>query len=190
MLDTAAWVAAVIYATVPSYWLMVHTRARRWADQGGRSLLKIGPLWLLLWVLVAAITWRWRLIPLYHRHWSWILGAVLIVSGLVIYGLGRKQFSFDQVLGRPELEPDKHEQKLRTSGIRAHIRHPYYLGHLCELAGWTVGSGLVALYAMTLFAILTGYFMIRSEERELQARFGDEYRRYSQRSAAMFPGIW
>jgi protein-S-isoprenylcysteine O-methyltransferase Ste14 len=58
------------------------------------------------------------------------------------------------------------------------------------LAGWTIGSGLVTVYALTLFAILTGYFMVRAEEQELEARFGDEYRRYRQRTAAMVPGIW
>ena len=152
--------------------------------------MKIGPLWLLLWVLAGGITWHWRLIPLYHRPGSWIPGGVLIVSGLAIYGFGRKQFTLEQILGRPELEPDKHEQRLRTAGIRAHIRHPYYLGHLCELAGWCIGSGLIVVYGMTLFAILTGYFMVAAEEQELEQRLGDEYRQYRQRTSAMFPGIW
>jgi protein-S-isoprenylcysteine O-methyltransferase Ste14 len=139
---------------------------------------------------MAAITWQWRMIPLYHRNWSWIPGGLLIVSGLVVYGFARQGFSLHQLLGHSELEPHRYEQTLQTAGIRARLRHPYYLGHLCELAGWCIGSGLVVVYGMALFAALTGYFMVRAEERELEMRLGDKYRNYRQRTAAMFPGIW
>ena len=189
-LYTAAWMVTIIYSTVPSYWLVVHSRARRWAREGGRPLSRIGPLWPLLWVLMASITWRWRMVPLYHRTWSWIPGGLLIVSGLAIYWFAGQGFSWKQLLGYAELEPHRYEQKLRAGGIRARLRHPYYLGHLCELAGWSIGSGLAAAYGMTGFAILTGYFMVQAEERELEQRLGDEYRRYRQRTAAIFPGIW
>jgi protein-S-isoprenylcysteine O-methyltransferase Ste14 len=130
------------------------------------------------------------MVPLYHRIWSWIPGGLLIVFGLIIYKFARQGFSLNQVLGHSELEPHRYGQKLQTAGIRARLRHPYYLGHLCELVGWTIGSGLAAIYGMTLFAILTGYFMVLAEERELELRFGEKYRQYRQRTAAMFPGIW
>jgi protein-S-isoprenylcysteine O-methyltransferase Ste14 len=32
--------------------------------------------------------------------------------------------------------------------------------------------------------------MIHAEERELEQRFGDAYRTYRRRSAAMIPGLW
>jgi protein-S-isoprenylcysteine O-methyltransferase Ste14 len=93
------------------------------------------------------------------------------------------------VLGRSELEPDRHEQRLVTTGIRARIRHPYYLAHLFELTGWTIGSGLVVCFALLLLAVITGYAMIHAEERELEQRFGESYRAYRARSSAMFPGL-
>ncbi|MGA3211898.1 MAG: isoprenylcysteine carboxylmethyltransferase family protein [Terriglobales bacterium] len=190
MLDTAAWIVSIIYATIPSYWLIVHSRAQRWAAQGGRRLANIGPLWMLLWVVAAAATRPWRLVRWYSASWTWIPGVILIFGGLAIYRYAKQEFSTDQLLGRSELEPKKHKQSLRTSGIRAHVRHPYYLAHLCELAGWSIGSGLVVVYGLTAFAVVTGCLMIALEERELLARFGDDYRRYQARSAAMFPGAW
>jgi protein-S-isoprenylcysteine O-methyltransferase Ste14 len=190
LVRTIAWLIAIVYSTIPSYWLLVHPRARRWAEQGGRPLRAIGPAWLLLWLVVGTATWPWRLIAAYQLRWTWILGSLIIVSGFVIYWFGRKNFSTDQVLGRSELEPHRHEQALRTTGIRSRIRHPYYLGHFCELTGWTVGSGLIVVYVLLLFAIVSGYFMIRAEERELEQRFGREYQDYRQRTAAMFPGVW
>ena len=78
-------------------------------------------------------------------------------------------------------------KRLNTQGIRARVRHPYYLGHLCELLGWTIGTGLVVLWLLLVFAVITGAFMIRSEERELASRFGEEYRAYQRRVPAILP---
>jgi protein-S-isoprenylcysteine O-methyltransferase Ste14 len=36
----------------------------------------------------------------------------------------------------------------------------------------------MVLYALTTFALLTGWPMIRQEEAELEDRFGEEYRAY------------
>jgi protein-S-isoprenylcysteine O-methyltransferase Ste14 len=185
-LYTVAWVIAVIYATVPSYWLLVHPHIEFWRARRAR-LLMVGPLWIALWIIVAALTRPWRAIVLYRTPWTWIPAAALILTGLWIYTLARRDFTTDQVLGRPEIEPGRHEQRLNTSGIRARVRHPYYLGHLCELLGWTTGTGLVVLFALTAFALISGAFMIAAEEREMEARFGDSYRGYKTRVPAILP---
>lgn len=188
MVHTIAWVLAIIYATIPSYWLLVHPHIEFWRARRVR-LGAVGPLWMLLWVVVGAITWPWRTLALYQVTWMWIPAAALILAGILIYAEARHEFSTDQVLGRSELQPERHEQRLNTSGIRARVRHPYYLGHLCELFGWTMGTGLVVLYALTVFAIITGAIMIAAEERELEARFGQAYRDYKQRVPALLPRL-
>jgi protein-S-isoprenylcysteine O-methyltransferase Ste14 len=188
VLHTIAWLSAIIYATVPAYWLLVHPIIKFWRERRVR-LSTVGPLWAALWVIVALITWPWRLVALYRTPWSWIPGGLLILTGLWIYSRARHDFSTDQIFGRSELEPERHEQRLNTSGIRARVRHPYYLGHLCELLGWTLGTGLVVLYALAAFAIVTGALMIAAEERELEARFGEPYRNYKQRVPAIFPWL-
>lgn len=189
-LRTLAWVVAIVYATVPAYWLVVHSGARRWATRGGKRLTAIGPIWVLMWITAGALSWRWHALALYHTPWSWLPGALLIGAGFLLYGPGHNEFSTAQVLGRAELEPDRHEQRLVTTGIRARIRHPYYLAHLSELAGWTIGSGLLVCFALLVLAVITGYAMIQAEERELEQRFGESYRAYRARSSAMFPGLW
>ncbi|MGH9579834.1 MAG: methyltransferase family protein [Terriglobales bacterium] len=57
------------------------------------------------------------------------------------------------------------------------------------MSGWTAGSGLVVCYALSLFAIATGWVMIVLEERELERRFGDAYREYKRRTPALVPRI-
>ena len=187
-LYTVAWLIAIVYATIPSYWLLVHPNIHFWRARRVR-LSRVGPLWLLLWLVAAIITWPWRTIALYRLPWTWIPAAALILTGLFVYTRARCDFSADQVLGRSELEPHRHEQRLNTSGIRGRVRHPYSLGHLCELLGWTLGTGLLVLYALAIFAVVTGAVMITSEERELESRFGQPYRDYKQRVPAILPRL-
>ena len=188
VLYTIAWIIGVIYATVPSYWLLVHPRIHFWRARNAR-LMVVGPLWVLLWVVAGALTWPWRLLALYRAWWTWIPAAALIATGLFIYSRARREFSTDQALGRSELQPEQHEQRLHAQGIRARVRHPYYLAHLCELLGWSVGTGLLVLYCLTAFAIATGALMIRMEEAELEQRFGEDYREYKRRVPAFLPRL-
>lgn len=186
LLDRAGWAIGIVYATIPSYWLLVHPRIEWWRRRGAR-LATVGPLWMLLWGVLGAVTWRWREVALYREPWLWLPAIGFIAAGFAVYGGARQDFSTDQVLGRSEIEPGKHEQRLNTSGLRGRVRHPYYLGHLCELLGWTLATGLAVMWAMLAFAVITGALMIRSEERELVGRFGEEYRQYQRRVPAILP---
>jgi protein-S-isoprenylcysteine O-methyltransferase Ste14 len=97
-----------------------------------------------------------------------------------------KHFSAQQLSGSPELVAGHREQRLVTSGIRARVRHPVYLAHLCEMLAWSLGTGLAVCYGLTAFAVITGAVMIRMEEEELAQRFGEEYATYKKR----VPGVW
>ena len=109
------------------------------------------------------------------------------MAGFYLYHRGRARFSFAQLVGRPEVEGEGFEQRLVTTGIRARVRHPVYLGHLCELMAWSVGTGLVVNWGLLGFAIITGAVMIRLEDAELQRRFGEPYRQYRKATPAVIP---
>ena len=82
------------------------------------------------------------------------------------------------------------EQRLVISGIRARVRHPVYLGHLCEMLAWSVGTGLTVCYGLTVFAMVSGAIMVHLEDRELEQRFGAEYRRYKRTAPAILPRVF
>ena len=116
-----------------------------------------------------------------------MLGVLFILAGLSIYGSASQGFNRAQISGLAELEPRHHDQKLVVTGIRTQVRHPIYLGHLCEVLGWTVATGSIALCVLLVFGAITGAIMIHKEDAELEARFGDLYRQYRDQVPALLP---
>jgi protein-S-isoprenylcysteine O-methyltransferase Ste14 len=186
-LRTVGWLFAIVLSTVPSFWFMVHPRAESWRSRRGARFGILGPLWIAIWMAVGAITWPWRHVILYRTALSWLAAAPFFVAGFYLYHRGRARFSFAQLIGRPEVQGEGFEQRLVTTGIRARVRHPVYLGHLCELIGWSLGTGLAVIYILTGFAIITGAVMIRTEDDELERRFGEPFRQYRKTTPGVIP---
>jgi len=192
-LHTVGWIACVIYCTIPLFWLMIHPRAQQWRDRTRSPFRVLVPAWILMWIGMAALTGPWRMVSFYSNGyatwWWWIPAAALFAAGIVLYSRSGAHFSWAQLGGLPEVLPAHQEQRLVTSGIRARVRHPVYLGHLCEMLAWSVGTGLVMCWALTGLAIATGALMIRAEDAELEQRFGPEYAAYRSRVPAVLPRI-
>lgn len=190
LLRYLGWLAAIVYSTIPLYWIVVHPRARKWGAEHNAPLKKLGPIWLSMWVAGFLITFHWRDLLMYDTALSWLIALPCFAAGFFIYSRAKRGFTQDQLLGRPELQPDKHEQRLVTGGIRDHVRHPVYLGHFFELIGWTVGTGMVMVLALLVFAIFTGAIMLDMEDAELEQRFSNAYREYRKRVPAIVPRLW
>ena len=189
LLRTAGWIACVVYSTVPLFWLMVHPRAHKWRGKEGSPFRFLVPAWLMMWVGVGVITGRWRDVVLYSTPWTWIPSAALFVAGFYLYSRSGAHFSWAQLGGLPEVRANHREDRLITTGVRAHVRHPVYLAHLCEMFAWSIGTGLVMCSALTAFAIATGAVMIRMEDAELEKRFGSDFKIYRNKVPAVFPII-
>ena len=187
VLRTLGWLICVIYSTIPSFWLMVHPQARRWRARVRSPFRVLVPAWVTMWIGIAALTGPWRNIALYSKLWGWIPASLLLATGFYIYSRAGAHFSWAQLGGLPEVRPNHPHDRLVTTGIRARVRHPVYLAHLCEMLAWTVGTGLVVCWWLTGFAAATGAVMIRMEDRELQQRFGEQFRVYRQSVGSLFP---
>jgi len=187
-LNLMGWLACVIYATIPSFWLLIHPRAEYWRSRSRSPYRMLLPLWVGMWIILALFTAPWRRVALYHAWLTWIPAILLLAAGITLFKYAGAHFTAAQLGGLPELLPNHHEQRLVTTGIRAHVRHPVYLAHLCEMLAWSIGTGLAVCYGLTAFTIATGAIMIRMEDNELERRFGDAYRTYRRQVPAIFPG--
>jgi protein-S-isoprenylcysteine O-methyltransferase Ste14 len=189
MLSTIAWIFCVIYSTIPAFWLLIHPRAEYWRSRRRSPYKILLPVWVGVWILFATITAPWRHVALYQNKWTWIPAAVLFCAGLILYRLSHIQFSLRQLGGVPEIMRGHGRQQLITTGIRARIRHPIYMGHLCEMLAWSAATGLTVCWALTAWAIVTGAIMIKMEDQELEKRFGQEYRNYRSAVPALVPRL-
>ena len=188
-LDLCGWIACLIYSTIPGFWLLIHPHVDYWRSRKRSPYLILLPLWMAMWIVLGVLTSRWRHAVLYTNVWTWIPAIVVFSTGLWIYSQSGKHFSSAQLSGLPEILPDSRQQRLVTSGIRSRVRHPVYLAHLCQMLAWSVGTGLTVCYALTAFALITGAVMIRTEDEELEQRFGEAYRAYREKVPAVLPRI-
>lgn len=188
-LRIVGWMACVVYSTIPLFWLMVHPRAHVWREKEGSPFRVLVPAWIVMWIGVGAITEPWHRVAMYSTWWSWVPAGALFGMGVFIYWQAGAHFSWEQLGGLPEVRADHPHDRLVTTGIRARVRHPVYLGHLCEMVAWSVGTGLVLCWVLTAFAVATGAVMIRMEDEELERRFGEEYRRYRSSVPAVLPRL-
>jgi len=177
----------VVYSTIPSFWFMVHPRAERWRSRAGSPFRVLVPAWVGMWIGVGCLTGPWRHVRIYVTAWTWLPAAALFGMGIFLYSQSGAHFSWRQLGGLPEVLPNQREQRLVTTGIRSRVRHPVYLGHLCEMVAWGAGTGLVVCWSLTAFAIITGAVMIRMEDRELEKRFGEAFTEYRRNVGAVLP---
>lgn len=187
VLRTLGWVACVVYSTIPAFWFMVHPRAHRWRARVRSPFRVLVPAWLTMWVGVAALTGPWRHVALYSTPLVWIPAVLLFASGIFLYSRAGAHFTLAQLGGLPEVRSNHRDDRLVTGGIRARVRHPVYLAHLCEMFAWSIGTGLVVCWLLTGFAIATGTIMIRMEDSELQRRFGEKFREYRENVPPVLP---
>jgi protein-S-isoprenylcysteine O-methyltransferase Ste14 len=145
--------------------------------------------WIVMWVGIGALTGPWRKFELYSTPWSWLPAVILFAIGIFTYASAGAHFSWEQLGGLPEVRAENQHQRLVTTGIRARVRHPVYLGHLCEMLAWSIGTGLAVCWLLTAFAIVTGAVMIRMEDAELEKRFGTEFAAYRRRVHAVLPKL-
>src|SRR3954454_5860368 len=158
---TVGWLACVIYSTVPLFWLMVHPRAHKWRAKEGSPFRLLVPAWITMWIGIGALTGHWRGLAIYSTPWSWLAAAPLFMIGLFLCFRSGAHFSLAQLGGLPEVRANHSADRLITTGIRARVRQPIYLAHLCEMVAWSVGTGLLFFRKKTAFEMITGAVMIR-----------------------------
>ena len=122
----------------------------------------------------------WRL-PLGRLHW---LGAPLIAFGVYLY-----LWSIAHLLARDTSAiPGQRASVLETDGWYGMVRHPLLLGVVAILLGEAIAAQSLALlfYALTYWLWLH-VFVVRREEVDMVATFGEAYRAYAARVPRWLP---
>ena len=107
-----------------------------------------------------------------------MVGAVLVVSGFVMIGLGTRRF----VAAGTNIPPNLPTTALVVDGVYGRTRNPLYLGSTLVYLGLSVAAGslwAIMLVVPLLWVINVG--VIAREESYLERKFGDAYRAYKAR---------
>jgi hypothetical protein len=176
------WMASVLYGSIPLFWFAIHPFADSWRTMRRSPYRILLPIWAAIIFALAWATWPWRSVRIYSSPWMWALAALLFLYGFRTYTGIRTGFGIRKLSGEAELRPEEHAQELVTTGLHARMRHPIYVAHLLNLAGWAVGSGLAVSFILLAISVLSTFpLMIWMEERELEKRFGQSFREYKAR---------
>lgn len=120
-----------------------------------------------------------------------VLGGLIAASGALVFIkawgdlAGRGKFFPLSVVSHEHLGPDK----LVTTGLYAHVRHPMLLGYLILLigVGTYFGSGFSVFWMVPMVAALGLEFTVRGEERTLKSWFGRDYEVYQKKVPPLVP---
>jgi hypothetical protein len=181
------WMVSVLYSSIPLFWFAIHPFADSWRKMHRSPYLLLLPIWAAIIFALAWTTWPWHGVQLYSSAWTWAPAAVLFFLGIRTYAGIRSDFGGHKLSGEAELRPREHAQELVTTGLHARMRHPIYIAHLLNLAGFAIGSGLTVSFVLLAASALSTFpLMIWIEERELEKRFGQNFRDYKTR-VPLFP---
>lgn len=176
------WLVSVVYSSIPLFWFAIHPFADSWRRMHRSPYLLLLPIWAAIILVLAWTTWPWHFERIYASSWMWAPAVLLFWFGMRTYAGIRSKFGGHKLSGEAELRPEEHTQELVTTGLHARMRHPIYVAHLLNLAGWTIGSGLMVSFILLAVSTLATFpLMVWLEEQELEKRFGKSFRDYKAR---------
>lgn len=104
-----------------------------------------------------------------------LLGMELLAAGGAIVIAAVNSFR----AAHTNVEPWKPSTAIVTTGIFAWVRNPMYVGGLAILLGLAFLLASDWMVVMTVIAgVILHFGVVKREERYLEAKFGDVYRRY------------
>lgn len=131
-------------------------------------------LYLAALVLVFALQWSWPLPILNLAVTAW-LGWVVLVLGLALNLWG----AWSMKRARTPINPYRSVESIVTAGAFRVSRNPLYVGLDLVLLGVTLMlDSLWGIVVLLVVLVVMHFGVILPEERYLEEKFGDPYRRY------------
>ncbi len=187
------YVALITIASTPGiclYWFSIHPFVNFWRQVGPRLTVAIH-MGLIVLLAVGVFLLREPILKVEYGTNPILVGtatvlfAVTMILRIHIY----RVFNNHLLAGLPELAPEAYQSHLVTKGIYARIRHPRYV----QMVLFALMAALLANYlAVYVVAAISGpgvYLLVAIEEKELRARFGEEYLRYAERVPRFLPRL-
>lgn len=97
-----------------------------------------------------------------------VVSTALLVLGFTLLSLGWK-------------EVYRSEGALVTTGLYCRLRHPQYLGLILIIMAFLIQWPTVLTFFLAPFLIIRYVLLAKEEDKELEEKFGEDFRRYEKR---------
>ena len=196
MIDSFRYIIALltilIVCWILVFWFLVHVFAPMWRGIGHRAT----------YIITLAIATAAGFLAFQYR--SALLGTdlgtnwLLITLSIILFGFMAwfertywHNVSWKVLVGLPEISPaNQSKRTVMRHGLYGVMRHPRYFSGALGLAAGVLLANYSGTYLLALLLVPMGYLLIRVEERELVARFGDDYRNYQREVPRFIPRRW
>jgi len=112
-------------------------------------------------------------------EWVLMVIAALLLVPTIRLALARKKHLTMRILsGIPEFQGAEGGGVLLTEGVYSKIRHPRYIEVILGTISYALFANYLGAYVIAVLTVPGIHAIVLLEERELLARFGDEYVRY------------
>lgn len=144
-----------------------------------RPDVMIFPPVIPLATLAIAFALQWLaplgLIAAINQGWRFGLGAAIVIAGLLTTSAGRRALQRHGT----NVNPSQPTTALVTDGVFQQTRNPLYVGVLAALCGIALIFALDWLLVLIVPSwVFLHFAVVRPEERYLERKFGEAYRRY------------
>jgi protein-S-isoprenylcysteine O-methyltransferase Ste14 len=116
-----------------------------------------------------------------------IVGSFLVFCGSVLFIWARRTLG-EFYAGHVSVSES---QQLIQRGPYHFIRHPAYAGYLIIALGIVVGySSLVGILIIPTLLLPSVVYRLSVEDKLLADHFGEQFKKYADKTARLIPGIW
>ncbi|MFO1432483.1 MAG: isoprenylcysteine carboxylmethyltransferase family protein [Candidatus Competibacteraceae bacterium] len=188
------YLALLLVISLPAmllFWLLIHPFIPTWR--------RLGPVWtyslvgtLVMLMLFGLFQARTLLLTVEFGSHAllWLLGSGCLAMAVYLRRLIHDaRLTVWVLVGLPELAPDRHPQKLLTTGLYARLRHPRYVQVALALLGYALIANYLAAYLVFAAWLILMYPLVVLEERELRQRFGNAYEAYCRQVPRFIPRL-
>lgn len=198
------WPAVLMISAVFLFFLFFLTRPckpNEWSGAGLTSAFFISLFTemfgvpLTIYLLAPVLGVKPKMFGMYESHlWAYLLsstGAMSLKTGVylvMVVSTGLLLLGFSLLAGGWK-EVYRGGGALIADGLYAKLRHPQYLGLILIIVAFLIMWPTILTLLLAPFLIGRYLLLARQEDRELEEKFGEDFRHYKQRVTAFIPSF-
>jgi protein-S-isoprenylcysteine O-methyltransferase Ste14 len=198
------WPMVLMVTGIFLFFLFFLTRPRRPKEWRGAGLTtaffislftEMFGIPLTIYVLAPLLGVEPKIFGMYESHlWAYLLsstGAMSLMTGVylvMVVSTGLLLLGFSLLAGGWN-KVYHSDGALVTEGLYAKLRHPQYLGLILIIVAFLIMWPTILTFLLAPFLVGRYVLLGREEERELEERFGEEFRHYKERIPGFIPSL-